>query len=100
MAAAQASHVQAYAVAINQLVSFFELNLVLSLIAHFKSALESGLSLGFNNIVAVLGFVDQNPHALLVNLNHAAANREVFQLVITIGFLATDRYRARLCYRH
>ena len=78
MAAAQASHVQTYAVAIDQLVSFFELNLILSLIAHFESALKSGLSLGFNDIVAVLGFVDQNPHALLVDFNHAAANREIF----------------------
>ena len=100
MAAAQASHVQTYAVAIDQLVSLFELNLILSLIAHFESALESGLSLGFNNIVAVFGFVDQNPHALLVNLNHAAANREVLQLVIAIGFLAADRYRARLRHCH
>ena len=96
MAAAQASHVQTYTVAIDQLVSLFELNLILSLIAHFESAFESGLSLGFNDIVAVFGFVNQNPHALLVNLNHAAANREVFQLVIAVGFLAADRYRARL----
>lgn len=100
MAAAQASHVQTYAVAINHLVSFFEFNLILSLVAHFESALESGLSLGFNNIVAVFGFVNQNPHALLVNLNHAAANREIFQLVIAIGFLAADRYRARLRHCH
>ena len=100
MAAAQASHVQTYAVAIDQLVSFFELNLVLSLIAHFESALESGLSLGFNDIVAMLGFVNQNPHALLVDFNHAAANRKVFQLVIAVGFLAADRYRARLRHCH
>lgn len=100
MAAAQASHVQTYAMAIDQLVSLFELNLILSLIAHLESALESGLSLGFDNIVAMLGFVDQNPHALLINLNHAAANREIFQLVIAVSFLAANRYRARLrhCY--
>jgi hypothetical protein len=97
VASAQASHLQTYGMAVDQLVRFFELYLGTSVVALLESALKGGFALSLNDIVAMLGFVDQDTYLCLANLDHPTRDSKVFQLVVIVVFGTTYRYDTWHC---
>jgi len=97
VAPAQASHLQTHGMAVDQLVRFFELYLSTSVVALLESALKGGFTLSLNDIVTMLGFVDQDTYLCLANLDHPTRDSKVFQLVVIVVFGATYRYNTWHC---
>jgi len=97
VASAQASHFEAHGMAVDQLVRFFELHLVTGVVALLKGTLKGGFTLSLNDIVTMLGFVDQDTYLCLANLDYSTRDSKVFQLVVTVVFGATHRYNTWHC---
>lgn len=91
------SYLEANSVAINQLMGFFEFNLVCCTIAHLKSAIKCGLCLCFYNIVAVLSFINQHANTIIADLDDAAADRKKLHAVIAMLFVAAHRDHTWRC---
>ena len=87
----QLSHTQPHGMTVNQLVGLFQLNLVLSFIAQSHCTIQSSLRLGFDNIITMVGFVNQDADRGWRNFNNATANRKIFKLIIAITLGVTDR---------
>ena len=83
--------------AVDQLVRFFKLYLSTSIVALLEGALKGGFTLSLNDIVAMLGFVHQDPHLCLANLDHPTRDSKVFQLVVAVVLSATHRHNAWHC---
>jgi hypothetical protein len=97
VASAQASHLETHSMAVDQLVRFFELHLGASIVALLESALKGGFALGLNDVVTMLGFVDQNTYLCLANLDYPTRDSKVLQLVVTVILGATHRHNAWHC---
>jgi hypothetical protein len=74
--AVKIGHTEANHMAVDELVSFFELDLVRRAIAHGDGAIKRGLSLSLDDIISVIGFVDENFDGFSGNLDDAAADGE------------------------
>ena len=83
--------------AVDQLVRFFELHLVTGVIALLESTFKGGFTLSLNDIVAMLGFVNQDMYLCLANLDHSTRDGKVLQMVVTIVLGATHRHNAWHC---
>lgn len=90
MPATKVGNLKTNSVTIDQLMSFFKFNLIFSSVAHFHSTIQCCFAFSLYNIVAMVGFIHQNPHLLLRNLSHTARDCKVFELFVCIGFFVAD----------
>lgn len=86
--------------AVNQLMGFFELDLVFGFVAKFKRAIKCGLCLGFNNIIATVGFINQYFDTRRSDLNDATTNSIVVEVAVRAAFLYTNSNRTRHRHTH
>lgn len=91
------SYLEANSVAINQLMGFFELNLICRAITHLERTVKRGLCLCLDNIVAVFGFIDKYTNAIVTNFDNTAADRKKLHAVIAMLFVAAHRDHTWRC---
>lgn len=95
MSSAQIGDLQANRMAINQLVRFFQFNLVFGAVTQFQRAFQSCFRFSLDDVVAAVGFIDKHPQRFGRNFDDAAADSIIVQFVIRIAFSVTDGNRAR-----
>src|SRR5687768_15856172 len=72
---------------IYKLVSFFEFNLILSSISHLNCTIKCRFALGFDDIITMVGFINQYAHEFLRNFYDTAANCKIIELCVRINLL-------------
>lgn len=68
--------------AVDQLMGFFELDLVFGFFALLERAFERGFGFGFDNIRAAVGFVNQHLHGCWRDFYHPAADSVVIEVAM------------------
>ena len=94
------SNLESDRMTVDKLMGFFKFDLVGCFIAHLDGALERSATLCFDDIFAVLSFIDEDADPVSTNFNHTTTDGKVFHLVIGVLFLATHRDNTRYCDGH
>ena len=100
MSAVKVSNLETDGMAVNQLMGFFELNLVFGFVAKFKCAVKCSLCLGFNNIIATIGFINQHFDTCRGDFNNTAANSIVVEVTTSATLLLANSNRTRHSHTH
>lgn len=100
MSAVKVSNLETDGMAVNQLMGFFEFNLVFGFVAKFKRAVKCGFGLGFNDIVTTVGFINQYLDTRRGNFNDATANSIVVEVTAGAAFLYANGNRTGNSHTH